>query len=75
MLNDFERELEAKGIRLRIVEARSNVRDFLRIEGLEEKVGKIARIKSIADVLDEFGANSPATAPKAAGLSPAAAPV
>ncbi len=54
MLNELQRELTADGIEFRIVEARSTVRDFLRVEGLEEKVGHIGRRKSIADLLDEL---------------------
>ena len=54
MLNELQRELSGRGIEFRIVEARSSVRDFLRVEGLDEKVGHIGRFKSIADVIDEF---------------------
>jgi sulfate permease, SulP family len=54
MLVEMQRHLSEKGIDFRIVEARSAVRDFLRVEGLEEKVGKIGRLKSIADVLDDL---------------------
>ncbi|MCI0744106.1 MAG: SulP family inorganic anion transporter [Verrucomicrobia subdivision 3 bacterium] len=54
MLRDVQQELAAKGIDFRIVEARSSVRDFLRIEGLEEKMGHIGRFKSVADALHEF---------------------
>jgi SulP family sulfate permease len=54
MLNDSQHELADKGIQFRIVEARSSVRDFLRVEGLDAKVGHIGRFQSIADVLDEF---------------------
>ena len=63
MLSELQRELAAKGIEFRIVEARSTVRDFLRIEKLEEKVGKIGRMKSVADVLDEFQTDVRAPAP------------
>ena len=53
MLSGLQRELASKGIEFRIVEARSNVRDFLRVEGMEEKVGKIGRRYSVADLLEE----------------------
>ena len=67
MLNELQRDLTARGIDFRIVEARSSVRDFLRVEGLEEKVGKIGRIKSVADILEEFqqGLNAPTSNPLA----------
>ncbi len=76
MLNELQRDLVTRGIDFRIVEARSAVRDFLRVEGLEEKVGKIGRMKSIADVLDEFKAEPEARGANrssASGLSPATA--
>jgi sulfate permease, SulP family len=75
MLNELQRELVGKNIEFRIVEARSSVRDFLRVEGLEEKFGHIGRFKSVADVLDEFQKEPRApvpNAPVAANLSPAA---
>ena len=53
MLHGLQRDLAATGIEFRIVEARSGVRDFLRVEGLEGKVGHIGRFQSIADVVDE----------------------
>jgi SulP family sulfate permease len=55
MLKDLQRELNKDGIALRIVEARSGVRDFLRAEGLEEKLGRIDRFESLADVIDQLG--------------------
>jgi MFS superfamily sulfate permease-like transporter len=54
MLKALQRELAARQIDFRIVEARSGVRDFLRVEGLEEKLGPIGRFKSLADAIDEF---------------------
>jgi hypothetical protein len=53
MLASVERDLEARGIRLRIVEAVASVRDVLRAEGLEERVGKISRRVSVGDVVEE----------------------
>jgi hypothetical protein len=41
-------------VRLQIVEARSSVRDRLHAEGVENKVGRIGRFKSLADAVDEF---------------------
>jgi MFS superfamily sulfate permease-like transporter len=54
MLKGLLRDLSAEGIDFQIAEARSGVRDFLRVEGLDEKLGHIGRFKSVADVLDEF---------------------
>ncbi len=42
------------GSRLQIVEARFSVRQQLRQEGLEEKVGKVERFTAVADAVDDF---------------------
>jgi MFS superfamily sulfate permease-like transporter len=47
-------ELTAKGIRFQAVEPRSSVRDRLRHEGLDIKLGHIDRFTTIADVIDYF---------------------
>jgi MFS superfamily sulfate permease-like transporter len=54
MLSGLQRDLAAAGIEFSLVEARSGVRDLLRVEGLEEKLGHISRFKCLADVIDEF---------------------
>jgi hypothetical protein len=53
-------ELDKRGIAFRIVEARSTVRDMLRTEGVEEKVGRIDRFTMLADAIDDFQ-NEPVT--------------
>ena len=53
LLHGLQRDLAAAGIEFRIVEARSGVRDFLRVEDLEGKIGHIGRFQSIADVVEE----------------------
>lgn len=52
-------ELEKRGIPLRLVEARSSVRDMLRVEGVEEKVGRIDRFTMLADAIDAFQNEAP----------------
>jgi SulP family sulfate permease len=47
-------ELAARGIRLQVVEARSSVRDRLRIEGLDEKLGGVNRFRTVAQTIEEF---------------------
>jgi hypothetical protein len=37
-----------------LVEARSTVRDMLRAEGVEEKVGRIDRFTTLAHAIDDF---------------------
>jgi hypothetical protein len=41
------------------VEARSSVRDMLRVEGVEEKVGRIDRFTMLADAIDAFQNEAP----------------
>ncbi|HEY7699308.1 MAG TPA: STAS domain-containing protein, partial [Vicinamibacteria bacterium] len=54
MLRELHEELAASGIALRLAEARSGVRDILRAEGLEERVGYFGRRVSVDDVLKSF---------------------
>jgi MFS superfamily sulfate permease-like transporter len=53
-------ELDKRGIAFRIVEARSTVRDMLRTEGVEEKVGRVDRFTTLADAIDDFQATAAA---------------
>jgi MFS superfamily sulfate permease-like transporter len=50
----LERDLDALGIRLQIVEARAAVRDMLRLEGLEDRVGRINRFTTVAEAVEDF---------------------
>ncbi|MGB7157437.1 MAG: SulP family inorganic anion transporter [Tepidisphaeraceae bacterium] len=52
-------ELANARIRLQVVEARSAVRDMLRTEGLDEKLGGINRFTSVADAVDDFQKDRP----------------
>jgi MFS superfamily sulfate permease-like transporter len=47
-------ELKATGIQVQVVEARSAVRERLRKEGLDERLGGIDRFTAVADVVDEL---------------------
>jgi SulP family sulfate permease len=47
-------ELTAKGILFQAVEPRSGVRDRLRHEGVDGKLGGVNRFTSVADVIDHF---------------------
>ncbi len=47
-------ELTAAGIRFQTVEARSSVRDRLRGEGVDAKLGAINRFTSVADAVEAF---------------------
>jgi high affinity sulfate transporter 1 len=53
-LGNLSKELTAKGIRFQAVEARSSVRDRLRTEGVDSKMGGINRFKSVADAVEDF---------------------
>ncbi len=52
MLKGLRAELRALGIRMRIVEARSKVRDKLRAEGLADQADPIDRFTSVADAVE-----------------------
>jgi high affinity sulfate transporter 1 len=54
MLKELATELVTIGSRLQIVEARSKVRDKLRVEGLEEVIGRIDRFTSVAEVIEHI---------------------
>jgi MFS superfamily sulfate permease-like transporter len=47
-------ELTADGIRFQTVEARSSVRDRLRNEAVDNKLGGVNRFTSVADLVDSF---------------------
>lgn len=53
-LASLAEELKVAGTRLQVVEARSSVRDRLRAEGVDEKLGGINRFTSVADAIDGF---------------------
>jgi MFS superfamily sulfate permease-like transporter len=54
MLAELAGELTAAGVRIQAVEARSAVRDRLRNEGVDVKLGLINRFTSVADAVEEF---------------------
>ncbi|MFL6529570.1 MAG: SulP family inorganic anion transporter [Chthoniobacterales bacterium] len=68
LFRSLHKELAKRGMMLRIVEARSKVRDILRLEGVEEVVGRIDRFTTLADAIDHFTAET-AAAPRV--LAPA----
>jgi anti-anti-sigma factor len=61
MLAGLHRELSARGIQLRIVEARARARDLLRAEGLEEQVGYFGRHISVDQAIVEFAESTQRT--------------
>ena len=52
MLHQLHTELGSLGINLRIVGARGRVRDLLRAEGIDEKVGGLDRLKTLDELLE-----------------------
>jgi SulP family sulfate permease len=52
MLSELAGELTAAGVRIQAVEARSSVRDRLRNEGVDVKLGLIDRFTSVADAVE-----------------------
>jgi MFS superfamily sulfate permease-like transporter len=59
MLARFHEDLAKDGIRLRLVGGHGAVRDILRAEGLEGRVGEVTRFVSLDDVVREFEAGGP----------------
>src|SRR5207249_7454516 len=57
-LGELANDLTAKRIRFQAVEARSSVRDRLRNEGVDAKLGDINRFRSVADAVEDFQKNS-----------------
>jgi sulfate permease, SulP family len=61
-------ELTTAGVRVQVVEARSTVRELLRKEGLDGRLGGIDRFTSVADVVENVqkssGSRPPATTAK-----------
>ncbi len=55
MLRDLHGELAGRGIALRIVGAHGAVRDLLRADGIEEKVGGLGRSVTLETVLSNVG--------------------
>jgi high affinity sulfate transporter 1 len=53
-LSSLQKDLAARGIALRLVEAHARVRDLLRAEGLEERVGYFGRHLSVDQAILEF---------------------
>src|SRR5262245_27220690 len=53
-LSDLANELTGKGLQFQAVEARSSVRDRLRNEGVDAKLGGINRFSSVADAVEGF---------------------
>jgi SulP family sulfate permease len=58
MFLELYSELAKRGTILRLVEAHASVRDLLRIEGAEDRVGRIDRFETVADVIDHFQKNA-----------------
>ena len=54
MFLDLQAEPAKQDIVLRLVEDRSSVRDLLRLEGAEERVGTVNRFAMLADVIEDF---------------------
>ena len=54
MLGGLADELAAMGVRLQAVEARSSVRERLRNEGADGKLGVINRLTSVADAVETY---------------------
>jgi sulfate permease, SulP family len=54
MLMELSKIMRKKKIEFRIVEALAPVRDMLRKQGMEEKIGHISRKITVNDVVEDF---------------------
>ncbi len=63
-LASMAEEIAATGIQFQAVEPRSGVRDRLRHEGVDGKLGGVNRFTTIADVIDHFQRERNATPPQ-----------
>jgi anti-anti-sigma factor len=54
MLSQLQKDLAARGVQLRLTEAHAHVRDLLRAEGLEQRVGYFGRHLSLDQAITEF---------------------
>jgi MFS superfamily sulfate permease-like transporter len=54
MFLDLQTELAKRRLSLRLVEARASVRDLLRMEGAEDRVGRIDRFETVDEVIEHF---------------------
>jgi len=59
MLCRLHEELTTTGVDFTVVEAHGPVREILRADGLQERVGSITRHASLADLVAEPSASSP----------------
>jgi MFS superfamily sulfate permease-like transporter len=62
MFLNLHTEITKRGIAFRLVEARSKVRDMLRLEGVEEAAGRIDRFTTLSHAIADFR-NQPPAAP------------
>ena len=58
MFLDLHTELAKHGVILRLVGAHASVKDLVRIEGAEDRVGRIDRFSTVADVIERFQKNA-----------------
>lgn len=63
MLGDLADDLGTAGIRVQAVEARASVRERLRHEGVDAKLGVVNRFTSVADAVEAFQATAPGENP------------
>jgi hypothetical protein len=61
-LGMLQGEIASAGSQLQIVEARAAVRDTLRLEGLEDRVGRINRFTTVGDAVDNALGRNPGQA-------------
>ena len=58
MLAQLDQQLRLEGISFRVAEAHASVRDILRTTGIDQSIGGVNRLISLADVVQEFQTRS-----------------
>lgn len=69
LLKSLHQDLASRGIQFRIAEAHANVRDLLRAEGMEERVGYMGRRMSVEQAITEFEQKAAAESPSKAQVT------
>ena len=54
MLAQLDQQLRREGISFRVAEAHASVRDILRTTGVDQSIGGVNRLISVADIVQEF---------------------
>jgi MFS superfamily sulfate permease-like transporter len=69
MLAQLQEQLAREGIHFRVADAHAEVRDILRTMGVDQRLGGVSRLTSIAELVDEFHKQMSTKKPVETGLT------